>query len=94
MLIKMGKAQLVENAQDVADYEGIELQEELDYDLEEDEIRILSVMDGSTHIDDIALKTGKKSYEISPVLSMMEIKGIVSKEPNNHYVALIKITKA
>ena len=91
MLIKLGKAQLVESAEDVANAEGIELKSFNLPDLDEEEMLVLSAIDGSLHIDEIALKTGKKSYEILPVLSMLEIKGLVVKGNKNSYTALIKI---
>lgn len=91
MLIKVGKAQLVENAEDVAGAEGIELNNLELPDLDEDEMLILSAMDGSISIDDLALKTGKKSYEILSILSMLEIKGLVAKGNKNSYTALIKL---
>ncbi len=93
LLIKLNKAQLVENSFDVAQGENIQITEELIPDLTDEEIEILSVMDGQTHIDKISELTGKKSFEIISILSMLEINGIVSRGANNCYTALIKIKK-
>ena len=38
----------------------------------------------------LCIKTGKKAFEIIPLLSMLEIKGVVAKENGNSYVAIIK----
>lgn len=91
MLIKLNKAQLVENSQDVAVNENIELSQEKLPELSQEELEILRAMDGETHIDKIAEITGKKSYEIMSVLSMLEINGVVSRNANNSYTSLIKI---
>ena len=91
LLIKLGKAQLVETAEDIAESENIVLKEEIEVDLDDDEIEILSAMEGSMHVDQIALNLGKKTYEIMPILSMLEIKGVVAKGANNIYTAIIKI---
>jgi DNA processing protein len=91
MLIKLGKAQLIENAEDVARGEGVELGSSELPDLDEDELIVLRAMDGETHIDEIALRVGKKSYEILSTLSMLEIKGIVAKGAKNSYTSLIKL---
>ena len=91
MLIKMGKAQLVENSLDIATAEGIELNSYALPDLDEEELYLLSAMDGTTHIDIIALKTGRKAFEIMATLSMMEIKGVVAKGANNTYTPLVKL---
>lgn len=91
LLIKLNKAQLVENAVDVAQGEGIEITQEELPELTPEELEILSVMDGETHVDDIAEKTGKKSFEIISTLSMLEINGLVSRGANNSYTSLIKI---
>ena len=93
LLIKINKAQLVENSFDVAQGENIELTEEVAPNLSDEEIEVLSVMDGETHVDKIAELTGKKSFEIISILSMLEINGIVSRGANNSYTALIKIKK-
>ena len=91
LLIKLNKAQLVECAEDIACNESIELlaEDESDYSLEE--LEVLRAIDGQTHVDQISLKTGKKVFELMPILSMLEIKGAISRESGNYYVCLIKI---
>ena len=91
LLIKLGKASLVENAEDVALGEGIILSEKKLPELTERERELLAAIDGKITIDELCVKTGKKAFEIIPVLSMLEIKGVVSKEGGNAYVALIKL---
>ncbi len=93
MLIKLGKAQLIENAEDVAEYENVTLGEEQFMDLEEEEIEILEAITGEITLDNLALSLGKKVFEIMPVLSMLEIKGAVARGANNTYTVLIKLKK-
>ena len=91
LLIKLNKAQLVESAEDIACSEGIELLQNNQSDYLPEELEILRAIDGQTHIDQIALKTGKKVFELMPILSMLEIKGAISRESGNCYVCLVKI---
>ncbi len=90
LLIKLDKAKLIENAEDIALSEGFEIVK-CSIDLTDDEKIILSAIDGQITPDKIAEKTGKKIYEVMPVLSMLEIKGAVSKAAGNMYTALIKL---
>jgi len=91
LLIKLGKASLVENSDDIAYCEGISLEGEKVPELSERERELLSAIEGKMTVDELCVKTGKKAFEIIPVLSMLEIKGVVSKETGNAYVALIKL---
>jgi len=91
LLIKLGKASLVENAEDIALCEGIRLKDGQTIELTERERELLSAIDGKITVDELCIKTGKKAFEIIPLLSMLEIKGVVAKENGNSYVAIIKI---
>ena len=93
LLIKLNKAQLVENSLEVAQGENIEIIQEQLPDLTDEEMEILSVIDGEMHVDNIAELTGKKSFEIISILSMLEINGLVSRGANNCYSVLVKIRK-
>lgn len=90
LLIKLDKARLIENEEDVALSEGFVIKQN-EMDLTDDEKIIIAAMDGETSPDKIAEITGKKIFEIMPVLSMLEIKGAVSKGAGNTYSALIKL---
>ena len=91
LLIKLGKASLVTYAEDIADGEGLELvSNDLEAQFEPEEVQVLKVLDGSLHIDEICERTGKKVFELMPVLSMLEIKGAVCREGGNRYSVLIK----
>ena len=82
-----------ENIYSIIKEAGVEITEEIAPDLSDEETEVLSVMDGETHVDKIAELTGKKSFEIITILSMLEINGVVSRGANNCYTALIKIKK-
>lgn len=93
LLIKIGKASLTENADDIALGEGFKLDGAKTPELTEREKLLLMAIDGKITVDDLCIKIGKKAYEILPVLSMLEIKGVVARESGNSYVALIKLNQ-
>ena len=94
LLIKLNKANLVLNAEDIAESENFKLSEGQDENqFEPEEIEILQALDGSTHIDEILKRTGKKVFEIMPVISMLEIKGAISREGGNRFVTTVKLKK-
>ena len=94
LLIKLNKAQLVLNAQDLAENEGIELCcDNPEQSFEPDELEVLKAIDNSTHVDQICIKTGKKVFELMPILSMLEIKGAICRESGNCYTLMIKLKK-
>lgn len=90
LLIKLGKASLVENVEDIALGEGIRLNTQKTIELSEREREVFLAIDGKITVDELCLKTGKRAFELIPILSMLEIKGAVSRENGNSYVALIK----
>ena len=83
-LIKQG-ALLCDNVQDILTIFGkIKEKQQLTLSEEEREI-ILLLREGETHIQKICEKLGKKIFEITPVLSIMEINGLVYKNGSNVY---------
>ena len=46
------------------------------------------IKDGEIHIDILLQKTGMKIFEISPILTMLEIKKLIIKAPGNLYAAI------
>lgn len=91
LLIKLNKAQLIETAEDLAIGEGIELVDKSEEEFEPEELEVLRAIDGQTHVDQIAMATGKKVFELMPILSMLEIKGAISREGGNYYVCLVNV---
>ena len=86
-LIKEG-AYLVEEASDIASVCGFNLKEEKVNSLTEIETKIFaSIKEGNTSVDDISFKTGLKVFEIMPVVTVLEIKGLIVKNGSGDYVA-------
>ncbi len=82
-LIKRG-AMLTDEPEDILNFYGIEKKEkkiEQFSDCERDIIKVLA--DGELHIDKICSLTGRMVFEITPTLSVLEIKGIVVKSGVN-----------
>ncbi len=79
LLIKLNKASLVEDTEDIALCENITLNEDVSVELSDDEQAVFNAMEGECTVDGLCTATGKKSYEILPVLSMLEIKGLVAR---------------
>ncbi len=84
-LIKRG-AVLTDKPEDILEFYGIEQQEKKSIELTPDQKQIISVLkDGQTHIEKICSALGRRVFEIMPVLSMLEINGIVTKNGSNFY---------
>jgi DNA processing protein len=88
-LIKKG-ASLSEGAQDILDAYGIEQKAEEQIELSPDEQKLLSLLhdEGECHLEKIARVLEKKSYQILPVCSSLEIKGLIVKTGGNKYTAV------
>lgn len=87
-LIKVGEATLTDGVDDISSYFGKEIKIEkieLD-DLERGIVR--AITDGKTHVEMIAKAVSKKPFEITPALSMLEIKGVIVKNGVNVYACL------
>lgn len=87
-LIKVGKASLVEEAEDIAAGENVNLGGGESLNLEPEEEEIVSALDGEKTVDELVEATGKKAYEIMPVLSMLEIKGVCSRGAGNTWTVI------
>lgn len=85
-LIKKG-AMLSTEPKDILDFYGIKSNgaEELE-EYTETEKEILEVLSsGETHVEIIASKLNKQTYELIPLLSVLEIKGLIYKNGANFY---------
>lgn len=83
-LIKKG-AHLTDNPQDISDFYGIKQVKKI-VPINQEEKNILSLMqDGAVHIEEICSKLGKEVYEISSILTILEIKGLVIRSGTNMY---------
>lgn len=84
-LIKLG-AILTDSFKDIADYLKIDLKEENEIELSVEEKKVVELLkDGSVHTDIICQKLSKQIYEITPILSALEIKGVIVKSGFNTY---------
>ena len=80
-LIKRG-AILTDTPQDIIEFYGKEKKEDKKQ-LSEEELEIVRTLsDGALHIEKICVALNKKVFEITPILSILEIKGLVSKSAN------------
>ena len=80
-LIKRG-AILTDSVDDILDFYGeTKKQKIILTPLEKEIFDVLT--DGEKHLEQISEKLSKQIFEISPIISMMEIKGIVYKAGNN-----------
>lgn len=87
-LIKKG-AILTTEPKDIIEYYGLikeETEKPLKEELNEDEIRILEILSGGeTHVEIIAKGLNKPTYLLIPLLSVLEIKGLIYKNGANFY---------
>ncbi len=83
-LIKKG-ANLVDKPEDVLSFYGYEVEEEQTelFGLEKDIIELLK--EEELHVEVLAEKLKKQTYEIIPTLQILEIKGYVYKNGTNEY---------
>lgn len=87
-LIKLG-ALLTDTPNDILDYYGKEpIKREIS--LSADEKAVLNALrEGALHADALCKITGKKIFEITPILSALEIKGAVARTGTNVYAATL-----
>lgn len=84
-LIKRG-AILTDKPEDILEYYGIEIEERHKVELTPEQKQIISVLkDGQVHIEKICSALNKRVFEITPVLAMLEISGIIVKNGSNFY---------
>ncbi len=88
-LIKRG-AYLVTKAEDIFSLYGIELKEEKKIELTAGEARVLDVLKdyGEQHPAQIAERAQMKIFEVTAVLSALEIKGVIVRSGGNQYSAI------
>lgn len=81
-LIKKG-AILTDKPSDILEFYKIESKKESAIDLSEEEKSIIKVLsDGEMHVEKMAQTLGRATYALAPVLSVLEIKGLVIKSGN------------
>ena len=84
-LIRRG-ATLTETPSDILSYYGKKTESPAPVTLTEEEKRITEVLkQGCLHIEKIAEKTGKTVFELSPVLTVLEMNGIIYKDGINTF---------
>lgn len=84
-LIKEG-AYLVTELSDISEVLSFNLDKGDKILLTEDENKIIKAMkDGNALVDDIVLSTNLKIYEVIPLLTSLEIKGVIVKTGGNEY---------
>ena len=80
-LLKRG-AILTDNPQDIIEYYKLEKKEEK-IELSQIEKQIVEILSGGqTHIEKISSTLGKRTFEITPILSQLEMKRLVVKSGN------------
>ena len=80
-LIKRG-AILTDNPNDILEFYGLE-DKEINVQLSNAEKEIIKALsEGQMHIEKLSSVLGKRTFEIMPTLSILEIKGIVAKGGN------------
>lgn len=91
-LIKLG-ALLTDTPDDILNYYGKELHKR-ELDLSADEKAVLEALkNGAIHADALCKITGKRIFEITPILSALEIKGAVAKTGTNVYAATLNLSE-
>lgn len=87
-LIRMG-AVLTQNAEDILSYFGIEEENNEKTRLTEEEKKVYDAIreEGEIHIDKLSARTGKKAFELMPVLSMLEIRKLILRQAGNTFSA-------
>ncbi|MBP5466165.1 MAG: DNA-processing protein DprA [Clostridia bacterium] len=84
-LIKRG-AYLADSPEDILSFYGIEKEEKEETIFSDTEREIVAALkDGALHIEKIAERTGKNIFETTSAITMLEIKGVVSKNGINTY---------
>ena len=80
-LIKRG-AHLTDTPEDILNFYG-QIKEQKQEDFSDAEREVLKALsDGEKHIEKLSVALKKNAYEITPILSILEIKGIVVKSGN------------
>ncbi len=80
-LIKKG-AILTDNPQDILDYFGIEQIKQANNFTEQERTIITALKDGEMHVEKLCEKLSMQIFDLTPTLSVLEIKGAVVKSGN------------
>ena len=81
-LIKRG-ARLTDTPKDILDFFGIKPKEEVKIELNDKEKEIIDTLkNGETHIEKLCETLNKRVFEITPILSVLEIKKLIYKSGN------------
>lgn len=84
-LIKRG-AILTDDFEDIRQFYGLSQSKNAAVELSKEEKQIVDILkDGAVHVEKIAQALNKQVYEIMPLLSIMEIKGLTVKSGVNSY---------
>ncbi len=87
-LIKDG-AYMVTELKDITEVLGYNLSENKKVKLTEDETKVLEVIkNGKNLVDDIILELGFKINELLPILTALEIKGVIVKRGGNEFTVI------
>ncbi len=87
-LIKSG-AMLCDSVEDILSFLELEKFEEEKIDLEEDELACLNaIKDGISDANLLVEKLNMKTFELAPILSMLEIQGFIVNVGGNRYKAI------
>ena len=83
-LIKLG-AHLVDTPEDILGFYGLEKKEDEPPLTEEEKALLTALEEGAKHVEKLSIITGKKPFELMPILSGLEIKGMIVKVGSNVY---------
>ncbi len=92
-LIKTGKAQMIENAQDLTSFlqwQTQPIQKKIEFpqvDLNNDEQQVIELLEKTEkmHVDELALRTGLPMSQLLVVMFNLEMKQLVDQLPGNFY---------
>ena len=88
-LIKNSGAALCDDVNDILSFLGLERKEEEKTELEGDELSVFKLIkEGVEDADAILEKTGMKMFELAPVLTSLELQGLIVKLSGNSYKAV------
>lgn len=87
-LIKSG-ANLTDSFDDIIEFYGLEKKQEEVLELSDIERSIIEILkEGNVHTDKICSALNKQIFEITPILSALEIKGVIVKSGFNTYTKI------
>lgn len=84
MLIKQG-AILTESSSDILEFFGKTIDKQTVHLTKEQEVIVQAIKDGKNHVEQIAKQLNIPVYQLLPLLSELEIKGVIVKNGTNLY---------